>query len=180
MALQVERRATFCFKRSSLAFARSEAANCCDFLRTGWAIECRHCSISWESATIDVSLPLSFSGLLSKADPIHTTFIVLLPCWIPLRCSDDYLGQPSDSGMRIGQRWRRGDWLQYSLSPRGENFEQLAVTCRGGDTGRAHEILAKSEWLAIGTVAKIPKPFRVSRNDMPSGPRFFAARRMVV
>jgi len=64
----------------------------------------------------------------------------------------DFVSQNSDSGMRNGQRWRRGEWFQYSLSPRGEKSVELAVTYWGGDTGRAYDILANGELLATETV----------------------------
>ena len=32
----------------------------------------------------------------------------------------DFAGEKTDSGLRNGQRWRRGEWFQYTLNPRGE------------------------------------------------------------
>jgi uncharacterized protein len=64
----------------------------------------------------------------------------------------DFVSQNSDSGMRNGQRWRRGEWFQYSLSPRGEKSVELTVTYWSGDTGRAYDILANGELLATETV----------------------------
>jgi len=64
----------------------------------------------------------------------------------------DYLGQNSDSGLRNGRRWRRGDWFQYSLGTRGEKSVDLAVTYWGGDVGRTYDILANGELLATETV----------------------------
>ena len=64
----------------------------------------------------------------------------------------DYAGEKSDSGMRNGQRWRRGEWFQYTLATRGEKSVELAVTYWGGDAGCAYDILAKGELLATETV----------------------------
>ena len=64
----------------------------------------------------------------------------------------DYLGQNSDSGLHNGQRWRRGEWFQYSLSPHGEKSADLAVTYGGGDTGRTCDITANGKWLATETI----------------------------
>jgi uncharacterized protein len=60
----------------------------------------------------------------------------------------DYVGQNSDSGLRNGRRWRRGDWFQYTFSPRGEKTVELAVTFWSGDAGRTFDILANGELLA--------------------------------
>jgi DUF1680 family protein len=64
----------------------------------------------------------------------------------------DLVSQNSDSGIREGQRWRRGEWFQYSLSPHGEMNVELAVTYWGGDVGRGYDILANGELLATETV----------------------------
>lgn len=64
----------------------------------------------------------------------------------------DFVSQNSDSGLRDGRRWRRGEWFQYTLSPRGEKSVELAVTYWGGDTGRGYDILANGELLATETV----------------------------
>jgi hypothetical protein len=64
----------------------------------------------------------------------------------------DYLGQNSDSGLRNGRRWRRGDWFQYTLSAHGEKSVELAVTYWGGDVGRAYDIFVNGELLATETV----------------------------
>jgi DUF1680 family protein len=68
----------------------------------------------------------------------------------------DYVGQNSDSGIRQGQHWRRGEWFQYSLNPRGEKAVELAVTYWGGDTGRAYDIRANGESLATDTANNSP------------------------
>jgi hypothetical protein len=64
----------------------------------------------------------------------------------------DFAGERTDTGLRNGRRWRRGDWFQYSLSTRGEKAVDLAVTYWGGDAGRAYDILVNGELLATGTV----------------------------
>jgi len=64
----------------------------------------------------------------------------------------DFVSQNSDSALRNGQRWRRGEWFQYSLSPRGEKSVELAVTYWGGDVGRGYDILANGELLATEIV----------------------------
>jgi hypothetical protein len=64
----------------------------------------------------------------------------------------DFVSQNSDSDLRNGQRWRRGEWFQYSLSPRGEKSVELAVTYWGGDVGRGYDILANGELLATEIV----------------------------
>jgi len=64
----------------------------------------------------------------------------------------DFVSQNSDSALRNGQRWRRGEWFQYSLSPRGEKSVELAVTYWGGDVGRGYDILANDELLATEIV----------------------------
>jgi hypothetical protein len=69
----------------------------------------------------------------------------------------DYLGQNSDSGLRNGRRWRRGEWFQYMLNTRGEKAVELAVTYWGGDTNRTFDILANGERFATETFDN-PKP----------------------
>ncbi len=64
----------------------------------------------------------------------------------------DFVGQNSDSSIRNGQRWRRGDWFQYTLNTRGEKAVNLVVTYWGGDMGRAYDIFANGELLATETV----------------------------
>jgi uncharacterized protein len=81
----------------------------------------------------------------------------------------DYLGQNSDSGLRDGQRWRRGEWFQYSLSPRGEKSVELSVTYWGGDAGRAYDILINGELLATETLAGAkPNEFIEKRYPLPA------------
>jgi hypothetical protein len=65
----------------------------------------------------------------------------------------DFLSQNSDSGLRDGNRWRRGEWFQYKLSPRGEKSVDLAVTYWGGDAGRGgYEIRVNGELLVNETL----------------------------
>ncbi|MCL4179600.1 MAG: glycoside hydrolase family 127 protein [Verrucomicrobia bacterium] len=60
----------------------------------------------------------------------------------------DFAGEQTDTGLREGRRWRRGQWFQYTLSTRGEKNVELAVTYWGGDAGRPLDILANGELLA--------------------------------
>jgi DUF1680 family protein len=69
----------------------------------------------------------------------------------------DFAGEKTDTGLRNGQRWRRGEWFQYTLNPRGEKSVELAVTYWGGETNPAFDILANGEPLAVRT-ANNPKP----------------------
>jgi hypothetical protein len=81
----------------------------------------------------------------------------------------DYVGQNSDSGLRDDRRWRRGEWFQYSLSPRGEKSVELAVTYWGGDAGRGYDILANGELLATETLADVrPNQFVEKRYPIPA------------
>ncbi len=81
----------------------------------------------------------------------------------------DYLGQNSDSGLRNDRRWRRGEWFQYSLSPRGEKSVELSVTYWGGDTGRAYDILVNGELLATETLTDAkPNEFIEKRYPLPA------------
>ena len=63
----------------------------------------------------------------------------------------DFAGEKTDSGLRNGRRWRRGNWFQYTLSTRGEKAVDLAVTYWGGDAGRSYDILANGELLGAET-----------------------------
>lgn len=60
----------------------------------------------------------------------------------------DFVGQNSDSGLRDGRRWRRGEWFQYSLNTRGERAVELVVTYWGGDAGRGYDLLVNGQLLA--------------------------------
>jgi hypothetical protein len=60
----------------------------------------------------------------------------------------DFAGEQTDSGLREGRRWRRGQWFQYTLGTRGEKTAELSVTYWGGDAGRTLDILANEELLA--------------------------------
>lgn len=64
----------------------------------------------------------------------------------------DFAGENTDTGLREGRRWRRGEWFQYSLSTRGEDAVELAVTYWGGDADRAFDVLANGELLANETL----------------------------
>jgi DUF1680 family protein len=81
----------------------------------------------------------------------------------------DYVGQDSDSGLRNGRRWRRGEWFQYTLNPHGEKTVELAVTYRGGDAGRTFDILANGELLATEKVDNSkPNQFFEKRYAIPA------------
>ena len=64
----------------------------------------------------------------------------------------DFAGEQTDSGLREGRRWRRGQWFQYTLGTRGEKTVELAVTYWGGDAGHAFDILVNGKLLASETV----------------------------
>jgi DUF1680 family protein len=69
----------------------------------------------------------------------------------------NFAGEKSDTGLRDGRRWRRGNWFQYSLNTRGEKVADLAVTYWGGDRDRTFDILANGTLLAA-EVFNRPKP----------------------
>jgi uncharacterized protein len=81
----------------------------------------------------------------------------------------DFVGEKSDSGVRNGRRWRRGEWFQYSLSARDEKAAVLAVTYWGGDTSGTFDILANGELLAIETLDNSkPGQFFEKQYSLPS------------
>lgn len=60
----------------------------------------------------------------------------------------DFVSQNSDSGLRDGRRWRRGEWFQYTLNSRGEKVVELEVTYWGGEANRRFDLLANGERIA--------------------------------
>jgi hypothetical protein len=64
----------------------------------------------------------------------------------------DFAGEKTESGLRNGRRWRRGEWFQYTLNARGEKAVDLAVTYWGGDVGRSYDISVNGDLLATETV----------------------------
>jgi DUF1680 family protein len=81
----------------------------------------------------------------------------------------DFLGEKSDSGLRNGRRWRRGEWFQYTLSTRGEKAVDLSVTYWGGDAGRSHDIFVNGELLASETLDNShPEQFFDKRYAIPA------------
>ena len=60
----------------------------------------------------------------------------------------DFVGGKTGTGRHDGRSWRRGDWFQYTLDPRGEKAVDLAVTYWGGERDRAVEIFANGKPLA--------------------------------
>jgi len=60
----------------------------------------------------------------------------------------DFVDGKTGTGLHDGRRWRRGDWFQYTLDPRGEKAVDLAITYWGGERDRAVEIFANGKLLA--------------------------------
>jgi hypothetical protein len=81
----------------------------------------------------------------------------------------DFAGERTDTGLRNGRRWRRGEWFQYTLNTRGEDAVELAVTYWGGETNCTFDILANGERLATETFEN-PKPgqFIEKRHVIPT------------
>ncbi len=52
------------------------------------------------------------------------------------------------TGQRDGRRWRRGNWFQYTLNPRGAKAADLVVTYWGGERDCHYDILADGTVLA--------------------------------
>lgn len=69
----------------------------------------------------------------------------------------DFAGEKTDTGLRNGRRYRRGEWFQYTLHPRGEKAVELEVTYWGGESGREFDVLANGELLATESFNN-PKP----------------------
>ena len=93
----------------------------------------------------------------------------------------DFLGEKSDSGMRNGHRWRRGQSVQYTLNGGGEKSVELAVTYWSGDVGCAFDILANGELLATETVDDSkPNQFFEKRYPIPSDVLSRAAQSRIV
>jgi len=81
----------------------------------------------------------------------------------------DFTGENSDSGLRNGRRWRRGESFQYTFSAHGEKTVDLAVTYWGGDAGRTFDILANGELLATETLNNSkPGEFLEKRYSIPA------------
>lgn len=81
----------------------------------------------------------------------------------------DFVGEKTDSGLRNGRRWRRGEWFQYTLNPHGEKLVELEVTYWGGETGRNFDLYANGQLLATETLNS-PKPneFFAKRYVLPA------------
>lgn len=80
----------------------------------------------------------------------------------------DFAGEKTETGIRNGQRWRRGEWFQYTLSTRGEKAVELEVTYWGSDTGRTFDILADGELLATETLdGSKPRQLFAKRYTIP-------------
>ncbi len=78
----------------------------------------------------------------------------------------NFTGEKTDTGLRDGHRWRRGNWFQYSLNTRGEKAADLVVTYWGGDRDRTFEILANGTVLAT-EVFNRPKPGQLFEKRYP-------------
>lgn len=81
----------------------------------------------------------------------------------------DFTGEKTDSGLRNGRRWRRGEWFQYTLNPRGAQAVELEVTYWGGEAGRTFDIFANREPLATETLDNPqPNQFFEKRYALPA------------
>ncbi len=81
----------------------------------------------------------------------------------------NFASEKSDSGLRNGRRWRRGEWFQYSLNTQGDKTAELAVTYWSGDTNRAYSITANGETLAAAPAVKsMADAFIEKRYSIPS------------
>lgn len=81
----------------------------------------------------------------------------------------DFVSQNSDSGLRNGRRFRRGEWFQYTLSTRGEKAVDLSVTYWGGDMGRSYDILVNGQLLATEVVDNSkPNQYFEKRYSIPA------------
>lgn len=60
----------------------------------------------------------------------------------------DFAGERTETGLRNGRRWRRGEWFEYTLNTRGAKAVELAVTYWTGERGRTFDILVNGETLA--------------------------------
>jgi hypothetical protein len=69
----------------------------------------------------------------------------------------DFAGERTETGLRNGWRYRRGEWFQYSLALKGEKAAELLVVYVSGDRGRSFDILVNGEALATETL-NTPRP----------------------
>jgi hypothetical protein len=81
----------------------------------------------------------------------------------------NFAGGTTDTGLREGRRWRRGDWFQYTLNTRGEKTVELAVTYWGGERDRAFDILVNDTLIATEQLAgSKPGQFFEKRYSIPT------------
>lgn len=81
----------------------------------------------------------------------------------------DFVGERTDTGLHRGRRWRRGEWFQYTLNPRGEKSVELEVTYWGGETDRTFDIFANGESLARESLNNAkPNQFFEKRYAIPA------------
>jgi len=81
----------------------------------------------------------------------------------------EFASQNSDSGLREGRRWRRGEWFQYTLSARGEKSIELAVTYWSGEGSRGYDVSVNGELVTAETSADSSRgPFSEQRYSIPT------------
>jgi hypothetical protein len=81
----------------------------------------------------------------------------------------EFVSQNSDSGLREGRRWRRGEWFQYTLSARGEKSVELAVTYWSGEGIRGYDVSVNGELVTAETSADSSRgPFSEQRYSIPT------------
>ncbi len=69
----------------------------------------------------------------------------------------DFLGENSDTGLREGRRWRRGEWFQYTFNTRGEQRVEVSVTYWGEERNKSFVIQAGG--VPIGSESlNVPEP----------------------
>lgn len=60
----------------------------------------------------------------------------------------DLKGEKMESDFHNGRRWRHGEWIQYTLNPKGAKEVVLSVTYSGDDRGREFDILVNGTVIA--------------------------------
>jgi hypothetical protein len=73
------------------------------------------------------------------------------------------------SGIHNGRRWRHGNWIQYTLDPKGAREVILAVTYSGDDRGREFDISVNGTVVATQRLTgQKPNHFIEKRYPIPS------------
>jgi len=81
----------------------------------------------------------------------------------------DLKGEGMETGIHNGRRWRHGNWIQYTLDPRGAEEVVLAVTYSGDDRGREFDILVNGTVIATQRLTgEKPNHFIEKRYPIPS------------